>query len=99
MVFAERREIQANIVDCLDTAIYHQHVSCAFEMPTNEQFPLAMDNESIERRIRTRAYELWLADGAMEGCADEYWRQARETVEKEIESERIDRELGGGASP
>lgn len=58
-----------------------------------------MDNESIERRIRTRAYELWLADGAMEGCADEYWRQARETVEKEIKSERIDRELGGGANP
>jgi Protein of unknown function (DUF2934) len=56
-----------------------------------------MDNEPIERRIRTKAYELWLADGAMEGCADEYWRQARETVEKEIEFERTDGELGIGS--
>jgi hypothetical protein len=53
-----------------------------------------MDNEPIERRIRAKAYELWLADGAMEGCADEYWRQARETVEKEIASDRIDRDPG-----
>jgi hypothetical protein len=43
-----------------------------------------MDNFSIEERIRTRAYELWQADGAMEGCADEYWRHAREAVEQEI---------------
>jgi hypothetical protein len=56
-----------------------------------------MDNEPIERRIRTKAYELWLADGAMEGCADEYWRQSRETVEKEIESERVGREPGSAA--
>jgi hypothetical protein len=55
-----------------------------------------MDNQSIEERIRTKAYELWLADGAMEGCADEYWRQARETVEKEIASERIHQEPGSG---
>jgi len=33
----------------------------------------------------------------MEGCADEYWRQARETVEKEIESERIDRQPGSAS--
>jgi hypothetical protein len=57
-----------------------------------------MDNETIERRIRTKAYELWLADGAMEGCADEYWRQARETVEKEIASARIDGELGNAST-
>ena len=57
-----------------------------------------MDNEPIERRIRTKAYELWLADGAMEGCADEYWRQARETVEKEIASGRIDGELGSAST-
>ncbi len=55
-----------------------------------------MDNESIEGRIRTKAYELWLADGAMEGCADEYWRLARETVEKEIAFERIDHKPGSG---
>jgi len=57
-----------------------------------------MDNEPIERRIRTKAYELWLADGAMEGCADEYWRQARETIEKEIASARIDGELGNAST-
>jgi len=57
-----------------------------------------MDNETIERRIRTKAYELWLADGAMEGCADEYWRQARETIEKEIASARIDGELGNAST-
>jgi Protein of unknown function (DUF2934) len=56
-----------------------------------------MDNEPIERRIRTKAYELWLADGAMEGCADEYWRQARETVENEIASERDDGEPGSAS--
>lgn len=58
---------------------------------------LAMDNESIEGRIRTKAYELWLADGAMEGSADEYWRQARETVENEIALERTAPEPGSGA--
>lgn len=63
----------------------------------NQQWPIAVNSEAIEARIRTRAYELWLADGAMEGCADEYWRQARETVEKEIEFERIDRESGLGS--
>jgi hypothetical protein len=56
-----------------------------------------MDNEPIERRIRIKAYELWLADGAMEGCADKYWRQARETVENEIASDRIDRDPGSAS--
>jgi hypothetical protein len=42
---------------------------------------------SKDERIRARAYELWEADGSMEGCADEYWRQAREHVEQEIEAE------------
>jgi Protein of unknown function (DUF2934) len=55
-----------------------------------------MDYESIEGRIRTMAYELWLADGAMEGCADEYWRQARKMVEKETACERTDGESGSG---
>jgi len=49
-----------------------------------------MNSQSIEERIRTRAYELWLDDGALEGCADEYWRQARDMVEHELLSERAD---------
>ena len=43
----------------------------------------------IGKRIRERAYALWLAAGAMEGCSDEYWRQAREIVEAEIATERL----------
>jgi hypothetical protein len=63
-------------------------------MRGSKKCTLAMGNESIERRIRTKAYEMWLVDGAMEGCADEYWRQAHETVEKKIAFERTDREPG-----
>lgn len=38
---------------------------------------------TVEERIRARAYELWQQDGALEGCADEYWHMARVLVEKE----------------
>ncbi len=48
-----------------------------------------MNDQRIEERIRERAYELCLADGAMEGCSDECWRQAREIVETEIANERL----------
>ncbi len=44
---------------------------------------------TIEERIRLRAYELWLQDGGLEGCADEYWRQARATVEDEVAKENV----------
>jgi hypothetical protein len=47
----------------------------------------SMRAESIERRIRAKAYELWREDGRMEGCADEYWRKARILVEAEIAEE------------
>jgi hypothetical protein len=43
-----------------------------------------MEHETLERRIRRRAYELWRQEGSMEGCADEYWRQAREMIEAQI---------------
>jgi hypothetical protein len=33
----------------------------------------------------------------MEGGADEYWRQARETVEEELAIERTDLEGGAGS--
>lgn len=42
---------------------------------------------TVEQRIRTRADELWKEDGSLEGCADEYWRQARELIELEVANE------------
>jgi pyruvoyl-dependent arginine decarboxylase (PvlArgDC) len=41
-------------------------------------------NESVEQRIRAGIYFLWQENGAMEGCADEYWRKARSEVEAEM---------------
>jgi hypothetical protein len=41
----------------------------------------------LTQRIRTRANELWKQDGSLEGCADEYWRQARQLVELEVDTE------------
>lgn len=43
---------------------------------------------TVEERIRAKAYELWLEDGSMEGCADEYWRRARSLVEAELADEQ-----------
>jgi Protein of unknown function (DUF2934) len=43
-----------------------------------------MSDMTVEERIRARAYELWQQDGALEGCADEYWHMARDLVEKEM---------------
>lgn len=42
-----------------------------------------MSELTFEEQIRKRAYELWQADGSLEGCADEYWRLARALVEAE----------------
>lgn len=46
-----------------------------------------MYGETVEQRIRAKAYALWQEDGSMEGCADEYWRRARSIVEAEIAEE------------
>ena len=46
------------------------------EMPTDHNI-----NAEQEQRIRERAYQLWQADGAQEGKADEYWHRARELVD------------------
>ena len=54
-----------------------------------------MRAETIEQRIRAKAYELWQEDGSMEGCADEYWKRARSLVEAEIAEE--DRRRGDTA--
>lgn len=53
-----------------------------------------MENGTVEERIRTRAYLLWQEDGGMEGCADEYWRQARKLVEAEIAGEGVGKSNG-----
>ncbi|PRX33407.1 Protein of unknown function (DUF2934) [Paraburkholderia sp. BL18I3N2] len=42
-----------------------------------------MDSVSREEKIRRRAYELWEEDGSLEGCADEYWQQARAQIDEE----------------
>jgi hypothetical protein len=42
-----------------------------------------MGTESIEERIRARAYELWERDGSPEGRADDYWNKAQALVESE----------------
>jgi hypothetical protein len=42
-----------------------------------------MDNVSREEKMRVRAYELWEKDGSLEGCADEYWEQARAQIDEE----------------
>ncbi|MFM0557378.1 DUF2934 domain-containing protein [Paraburkholderia sediminicola] len=43
-----------------------------------------MSDTTKEEKIRVRAFDLWQQDGSLEGCADEYWRQARALVEKEM---------------
>jgi hypothetical protein len=57
-----------------------------------------MQAETIEQRIRTKAYALWQEDGSMEGCADEYWRKARNLVEAEIAEEELTRGAVDGAA-
>jgi hypothetical protein len=46
-----------------------------------------MFSRTKEERIQERAYALWEKDSALEGCADEYWRQARELVEERMRRE------------
>jgi hypothetical protein len=59
---------------------------------------ILMRAETIEQRIRAKAYELWQEDGSMEGCADEYWRRARSLVEAEIAEEERRRGATRGAA-
>ena len=54
-----------------------------------------MRADTIEQRIRAKAYQLWQEDGSMEGCADEYWKRARNLIEAEIAEE----DRGGGTTP
>ncbi|MBR8405455.1 DUF2934 domain-containing protein [Burkholderia cenocepacia] len=38
-------------------------------------------NEDRETQIRERAYQLWQADGAPDGRADEYWQRAEQQLD------------------
>ncbi|RQU60867.1 DUF2934 domain-containing protein [Burkholderia cenocepacia] len=38
-------------------------------------------NEGRETQIRERAYQLWQADGAPDGRADEYWQRAEQQLD------------------
>lgn len=57
-----------------------------------------MDGETVKQRIRAKAYSLWQEDGSMEGCADEYWRKARNIVEAEIAEEACRNGTSDGAA-
>jgi len=43
-----------------------------------------MENESMEEKIRARAYELWEKDGSPAGQADRYWEEARASLEADL---------------
>lgn len=38
-----------------------------------------------EEKIRQRAYELWELDGKREGAEQDYWHQAREQLDAEVQ--------------
>ncbi|ARF90530.1 uncharacterized protein BCN122_III0499 [Burkholderia cenocepacia] len=40
-------------------------------------------DEDRETQIRERAYQLWQADGAPDGRADEYWQRAEQQLDAE----------------
>jgi len=63
-------------------------------MPVMTADEVSRSSELIDERIRQKACALWLEDGALEGCADEYWRQARELVKNEVNDERLATQLG-----
>jgi hypothetical protein len=36
--------------------------------------------QSLENRIRERAYEIWTADGCLDGQADQHWLAAEREI-------------------
>lgn len=60
-------------------------------MPSDPSDLLADHNINADREqhIRERAYQLWQADGAQEGKADEYWHRARELAERDASDPRL----------
>jgi hypothetical protein len=39
-----------------------------------------MESESLENRIRERAYEIWTAQGCVHGQADQHWLAAEREI-------------------
>ena len=48
-------------------------------------------DQSLENRIRERAYEIWIAHGCAHGHADQHWLAA----EREVTTYGVGRNLGG----
>lgn len=42
-----------------------------------------MDDQKEQGRIRRRAYEIWEREGSPEGRAEEFWQQAKSSLEAE----------------
>ncbi len=47
-------------------------------------------NETLEQRVRERAYALWQSEGSPEGRADEFWDLARRQLEAESDPDAPD---------
>ncbi|WP_075216816.1 DUF2934 domain-containing protein [Mongoliimonas terrestris] len=59
--------------------------------------------DDTERRVREKAYELWVAEGQPEGRADAHWTEAREIIALEDSNATtlipLEDSLGDGAEP
>jgi hypothetical protein len=42
-----------------------------------------MEDQKEQDRIRRRAYEIWEREGSPDGRAEEFWQQAKTSLEKE----------------
>jgi hypothetical protein len=42
-------------------------------------------SDTLDTRVRERAYQIWLDEGCPDGCADRHWVQA----ERELEQDSI----------
>lgn len=54
---------------------------------------MSESQQDLERRIRERAYFLWLEAGSPEGLAEAHWRQAREELDAMARREAQERYL------
>lgn len=60
-----------------------------------------MDDER-ERRIKTRAFELWQREGSLDGRSLGHWLQAEREIQEEDEAEAASRDavgLAGATNP
>ena len=51
---------------------------------------MSSTSETLEQRIRERAYALWQSDGSPEGRADDFWDLARRQLEAESDPDAPD---------